>query len=786
MATAIHSICSRPTKMNRWLASVVILIGALSCYATAQSSSGELRLKVADPQGLGLRSSVELVCDANQIHRTYTTDAGGSLEARMLPFGVYTLKVSHENFESYFGLVEIRSELPTDVEVRLSLEAVKTVVEVRDSDTLVDPHRVGTVNRVGQEIIQNAAIAMPGRSIIDLVNSKPGWVLESNGTLHPRGSENQTQYVVDGVPLTDNRSATFAPQIELDDVESMTVVTASFPAEYGRKLGGVVEISTNQDMKPGFHGRLVTSGGSFSTGNVHMMLQEGWDKNLIEVSGGAASTNRYLDPPAVENFNNHASASDFSSHYEREFTPHDRLGLSLRHEQTLFQVPDDAQQQAAGQLQDRGNFETMGILSYQHIFSPNLLADLRFMSRDVSARLTSNELSTPIIVNQERGFREEYVKANVAAHYHMHDIKAGVEVDYGSVHEQFSDAIADSSQFDPGTPLTFSFFGRGVDREQAAYVQDLVRLGRWTLSAGVRWDHYQLLANRRALSPRLGAAWFWPRTGTVFHLSYDRIFQTPALENLLLASSAEVIALNPQVLRVPVQPSSGNYYEAGVTQSLFGKLSLEANYYRRFFDNYADDDVLLNTGVSIPIAFRKANIYGAESKLEIPHWGRISGFLSYSYLVGFGYTPVTGGVFLGNDASTALNAGRFPITQDQRNTVRTRVQCHISSRLWIALSGSYESGLPTEFDGTPEDALQQFGPQITSRVDFARGRVRPSFAFTPAAGADLIKHEHWTTSLQAQVQNVANRFNLINFAGLFSGTGIAPPRSYAVRLVSTF
>jgi hypothetical protein len=114
------------------------------------------------------------------------------------------------------------------------------------------------------------------------------------------------------------------------------------------------------------------------------------------------------------------------------------------------------------------------------------------------------------------------------------------------------------------------------------------------------------------------------------------------------------------------------------------------------------------------------------------------------------------------------------------------VQCHINPRLWIALSGSYESGLPTEFDGTPEDALQQFGPQITSRVDFARGRVRPSFAFTPAAGADLIKHEHWSTSLQAQVQNVANRFNLINFAGLFSGTGIAPPRSYAVRVVSTF
>ena len=34
-------------------------------------------------------------------------------------------------------------------------------------------------------------------------------------------------------------------------------------------------------------------------------------------------------------------------------------------------------------------------------------------------------------------------------------------------------------------------------------------------------------------------------------------------------------------------------------------------------NNFADDDLLLNTGVSFPIAFRRAEIYGAEVKLEI-------------------------------------------------------------------------------------------------------------------------------------------------------------------------
>ena len=47
----------------------------------------------------------------------------------------------------------------------------------------------------------------------DLINMEPGWLLEAGGVLHPRGSEYQTQYVVDGIPLTDNRSAGFAPEI---------------------------------------------------------------------------------------------------------------------------------------------------------------------------------------------------------------------------------------------------------------------------------------------------------------------------------------------------------------------------------------------------------------------------------------------------------------------------------------------------------------------------------------------------------------------------------------------
>jgi hypothetical protein len=88
----------------------------------------------------------------------------------------------------------------------------------------------------------------------------------------------------------------------------------------------------------------------------------------------------------------------------------------------------------------------------------------------------------------------------------------------------------------------------------------------------------------------------------------------------------------------------GNYYEAGITKALLGNLRLDANYFRRDTNNYADDDQIENTSISMPISFRKAIIYGAEAKLDVPDWHRFSGFLSYSYVVGNAWLPVTGGL----------------------------------------------------------------------------------------------------------------------------------------------
>ena len=756
--------------------------------AEAQRARGELRIEVHDPQGAAVAPSGELVSEANQFRRTFVTATDGHYVAQDLPFGVYRLSLHAEGFAAWSNLIEIRSEVPVRASITLGVAPVTTEVQVNDSATLVDQSRTGAIYSVGQQAIEEQLSAQPGRGLSDLVNEQPGWLYESNGTLHPRGSEYDVQYVFDGLPLTQNRSPAFAPAFDADDVESMRVLTASFPAEYGRKLGGIIEVTTAKDVPSGFHGQIDAGGGSFSTLTGSAAVSYAARKNRFSASGDGFHTERYLDPPVLENFTNRGNAGGFSASYERDFSDRDRLRITVIHNDVRFLVPNELVQQAALQRQDITNSETTGQIYFQHTISPSLFLNFSGSVRDASATLTSNAGSTPVVVSQERGYREGYVRGDIAGHHGHHDWKAGVDSIFSAVHEALQYAITDPSQFDPGTQTPFQFADRRWDVEPSVYVQDQWHRGNWNVSAGVRFDHYGLVVQESAWSPRLGVSRYVQSLSLLVHASYDRVFQTPAMENLLLASSPQLVAIEPVVLRLPVRPARGNYYEAGITKSFLGKLRLDANVFRRDFHNYSDDDVLLDTGVSFPIAFAKARIAGEEVQLAVPRWGRFSGYLSYANQSGIGQGPITGGLFLGDDAANALtDTSKFAVSQDQRNTARARVRFQAERRVWLAMGAQYGSGLPADTGGADSNTLiGQFGAAIVSRVNLQRGRVRPNFSLDAAAGAELFHREQRSAAIQVQVANLTDRLNVLNFQSLFSGTAVAAPRAVSARLKFTF
>lgn len=771
-----------------------IFLGLALLYspgADAQRALGELHLEVQDQQGAPVSMAAgELTSEANQVRRNLSADVDGRVIAQDIPFGLYRLSISHTDFAPNVQAIEIRSEVPLYLKVTLGLASVEIQVQVTAPQTLIDPNRTSTVNTLGSQMIQEQLPAQPGRGLLDLVNSLPGWDYEANGVLHPRESEYQVQYVVDGLPLTENRSPAFAAPFEAEESDSVSVRTAGYPAEYGRKLGGVVEIITPKDTPAGLHGEVLLGGGSFGTENGDIDLGYRRDRNYLFGSASGFQSDRYLDPPVLGNFTNNGSSGNFSASYSRELSDRSRLRVTANHDVVNFLVPNELLQQMSGQLQSRQNQETTGTVYYQRTIGANLLLDAQGSVRDTSAQLSSNPASTPILVSQQRGFREGYARADLAGQHGRDDWKIGADALLSPVHEALQYAITDPTQFDPGVKPVFAFSDRRWDREQSAFVQDQIRFGSWNISAGLRFDHYSFVVDESAWSPRLAVSRFFSSFNLLVHASYDRAFQTPAIENLLLASSPQLDSVSPQVLRLPVKPSLGNFYEVGITKGFVGKLRIDANLFRRDFRDFADDDLLLNTGVSFPIAFASARVQGEEVRLEVPKWGRFSGTVSYANQTGIGHGPITGGLFIGADEASALSdTSRFPISQDQRNTFRGRLRFQAVPRLWLAVGTEYASGLPVELGSGVVDygfLLSQYGAAVLNRVDFGRGRVKPSFSLNAGAGVDLYRHDLRTLSLLVQAANLSDRVNVINFASLFSGTAIGPPRSVTGRLRATF
>ena len=224
-------------------------------------------------------------------------------------------------------------------------------------------------------------------------------------------------------------------------------------------------------------------------------------------------TGHYLNPVVPENYTNNGTTGSFSLSYERDLTPErppdpDRpprtralcnpqrtsaAERSVRAERgqhrrlsTRFpgEAPLDCVFIPGGQLQTGDNFETIGSVSYQHIFSSDAIGSLRGMVRDNSNDFYSNPSSWPLIATQHNDFKEIYFNGSVSVHHGRQEWKAGVESDATFLHENFSYLMPDcANSSDPQCPInlgildagatTFAFTGSRPDLEQSAYVQDL-------------------------------------------------------------------------------------------------------------------------------------------------------------------------------------------------------------------------------------------------------------------------------------------------------------------------
>ena len=790
-----------------------MLICALCAHVSAQSHIGTIQGAVRDPGGaLVPNATVRIVDPTSGYQQTARTNEQGEYRFFNVPFHIYTVRVEAPGFQPTEKSIDLETAIPLNIDFALSVAAANETVTITESSSLIEADKTSSDTTITQGLLERPLGAVPSRGIEAIVASAPGFAPDDNGRLHPRGSESQVQYVIDGVPVTDNLSAIFATSLDARTLRTVEVLTGGISAEFGDKLGGVVNVNTRSGREMPTQGGITLSGGSFSTGEIGADFSTRTDKFGLLTNLSASTSQRFLDPPTIENFHNFGRTGKGFLRLDYQLTPNDTLRGTFLAGGTNFQVPNRLAQEIVGQHQKQRLRDHSEFITYERIFSPTAFGQFSFFNRYSTARLTSNPSSTPVVAFQDRSLQNTGGLASLSLTRGSHNLKFGGQFTITPVREEFSfyptepfeDFVDEDGEEIPNPINSFTasnpflFNGNRTGRMLSAYVQDRFSPFRnFTIDAGLRYDNYKLIIQEDAFSPRIGVAYFIPRTQTTLRASYNRIFQTPPVENLLLASSSEAAALSPlavlqgQAGTLPILPDKQHVYEVGAQQALSRFLRLNLTVYQKRITNFGDKDQFFDTGIIFPITISSGRVTGEELRLETSEIRGFRAFASYANARAYGVTPINGGLFLGEAVeSLELPGLRFANDHDQRNSAQFQLSYnHRRSGIYATFGGRYDSGYPTDVEpGTTlaDFVAEGFDPRLYNEIDFARGRVKPRTVLNFSVGADLLRERRTSLNLQFDVQNLTNTLFLYNFESVFSGTHIGFPRLYSGRLALRF
>ena len=169
---------------------------------------------------------------------------------RCFPGRGYRVTVTASGFATYEAKdLELQVGQNVNLEVRMTVGQTTTSVEVNAAATLIEDTKTDVSQVVGTRDIMNLPIN--GRRVDAFVLNTAGVTNDATfGLLTFRGVAGNNSFLLDGNDNTDqfydeNAGRTrIQSQISADAVQEFQVVSASFSAEYGRAMGGVVNTVT--------------------------------------------------------------------------------------------------------------------------------------------------------------------------------------------------------------------------------------------------------------------------------------------------------------------------------------------------------------------------------------------------------------------------------------------------------------------------------------------------------------------------------------------------------------
>ena len=433
----------------------------------------------------------------------------------------------------------------------------------------------------------------------------------------------------------------------------------------------------------------------------------------------------------------------------------DAFHLNLFVARNWFEVPNDYDELSQDQKQ---RVMTWNIApGYQHTFGTQSLLTINpFVRRDqVNYYGSRNPLAdNPASISQTRFLTNYGAKADMATTHGHNSLKFGTQVQQTRLLENFALGITKFPNFNSvclrlggipeGLPTVtnpaacalvnttyyanpnllpglvpydlarggkfFLFRGMNSVTQAAFYATDQITLGKLVINIGLRLDRYDGLVSKTDPQPRLALSYLVTQTGTVLRAAYSRTMETPFNENLLLSSATGAGGLAENIFgakaSLPLQPGERNQFNGGFQQRITRYLIFDGDYFWKFTHNAQYDfDVLFNTPITFPIAWKDSKIDGLTGRLSsINYHGLAVAYLTFGHSRARYFPPEVGGLIFQGTASVP---GVFRIDHDQayQQTANLRYQ-HGKDGLWTDLIWRFDSGLVVTGVPTAQSALQ--------------------------------------------------------------------------------
>jgi hypothetical protein len=200
--------------------------------------------------------TVEASSESLQGVRAVTTAADGAFRFPAVPPGSYRIRATLSGFRPVEAAATVSLDATVTVDLKLDVSAEEQVI-VSGAAPLIDATSTTTGTNYTTDVITHLPV---GRNYADIVRSNPG-VGTDRGSTEGRSlalaiygaTSAENQWIIDGVNTTNVFKGVQGKALNNEFVQEVEVKTGGYQAEYGRALGGVVNVITKSGGNT-FHG----------------------------------------------------------------------------------------------------------------------------------------------------------------------------------------------------------------------------------------------------------------------------------------------------------------------------------------------------------------------------------------------------------------------------------------------------------------------------------------------------------------------------------------------------